>query len=151
MFTNSPANSDTSAVQEEENLFSNVQSQMQDAIPENNLFIHPISTQDSMTTDNFSRNSKNINNDSNCEYSSKLSNSSTSHRTYERTTFKEQLHDKKGDFVSVKPIFAFSDSNFSTMFITEKTLSLFKTKLDRTVVIVEEVFGKLDILNMNMN
>lgn len=53
--------------------------------------------------------------------------------------------------MSVKPIFAFSDSNFSTMFIAEETLSLFKTKLDRTLVIVEEVSGKLGILNMNMS
>ncbi|XP_025266726.1 uncharacterized protein LOC112638743 isoform X3 [Camponotus floridanus] len=129
LFTNSPANSDTSAVQEEENLFSNVQSPMQNTIPEDNLFIHPTSTQDSITTDNFNRNSKNISSDSNCEHSSKLSNSSTSHRTYGRTTFKEQLHNKN----------------------KEETLSLFKTKLDRTLVIVEEVSGKLDILNMNMS
>lgn len=102
LFTNSPANSDTSAVQEEENLSSNVQSPMQDTTPEDNLFIHPTSTQDSMTTDNFNRNFKNINSDSNCEHSSKISNSSTSHRTYGRTTFKEQLHDKnKGNCVVI--------------------------------------------------
>lgn len=103
LFTNSPVNSDTNAVQEEENLFSKVQSPMQDTIPEDNLFIEdPTLTQDSMTTDNFNRNSKNINSDSNCENSSKLSNLSTSHRTYGRTTFKEQLHDKnKGNFVVI--------------------------------------------------
>lgn len=103
LFTNSPANSDASAVQEEENL-SNVQSPMQDTIPEDNLFIDddPTSTQDSMTIDNFNLNSKNINSDSNCENSSKLSNSSTSYPKDGRTTFKEQLHDKnKGKFVVI--------------------------------------------------
>ncbi|CAL1685227.1 unnamed protein product [Lasius platythorax] len=129
LLTNSPVNSDTSAVQEEENLFLNVQSSMQDTIPEDNLFIDRTSTQDSMTTNNFNRNSKNIaqcsNSDSNCENSSKLSNSSTSYR---RTMFKEQLHDKN-----------------------KEETSLYKTKLDRTLVIVQEVSGKLDILNMNMS
>ncbi|XP_071636679.1 uncharacterized protein [Temnothorax longispinosus] len=64
-------------------------------------------------------------NSSNCNDKPKLYNSSASHR---RTLFKEQLHYKN----------------------TEKTLNTEMT-VKRTLVTVEKISGKLDILNINVN
>ncbi|XP_077257952.1 uncharacterized protein LOC143895047 isoform X1 [Temnothorax americanus] len=133
LLINSPVNCDQNAVQEGMILSSNVQSltQVPDCVFSNE---DSTLTKDLTSTDHQPISMFNIDsvdtarcssNTSNCNNTPELSSSSASHR---RTLFKEQLHDKN----------------------TEKTLNT-EMKVNRTLVTVEEIYGKVDILNMNVS
>ncbi|XP_024879768.1 uncharacterized protein LOC112459731 [Temnothorax curvispinosus] len=133
LLTNSPVNCDESAVQEGMTHSSNVQSltQVPDRVfsKDDSTLTKDLTSTDHQPTSTFNTDSVDTaqcsSNSSNCNDKPKLSNSSASHR---RTLFKEQLHDKN----------------------TEKTLNTEMT-VKRTLVTVEKISGKLDILNMNVS